>query len=43
MKLYKVFKMPLKNYIIFYTVDDTEKEVHVLRVIHSSREWQNLI
>lgn len=36
-------KIPIENYLIFYSVDDTEKEVHILRILYDRREWQNLI
>ena len=39
--LREIRKMPVKNYIIFYTVDNELKEVHVLRVIYSRSDWQN--
>ena len=35
-------KMPVKNYSIFYTVDNAGKEVHILRVVYSRRDWKNL-
>ena len=39
----EIHKMPVKNHIVFYTVDSTIKEVQVLRVMYSRRNWQNLI
>ena len=34
-------KMPVKNYAVFYNVDDSG--VHILRIIHSRRKWQSLV
>jgi toxin ParE1/3/4 len=39
----EIRKMPVENYIVFYTVDNAAKGVHVLRILFSRREWQNLI
>ncbi|MEG0409074.1 MAG: type II toxin-antitoxin system RelE/ParE family toxin [Bacilli bacterium] len=36
-------KIPVKNYIIFYFVDEEEKDVHVFRILYNRREWKNLI
>lgn len=35
--------MPAENYSVFYVVDELLEEVHVLRVLHNRREWQNLL
>ena len=35
--------MPVENYIAFYIIDETNLEVHVLRVLYKRREWQNLL
>ena len=34
-------KMPVENYIVFYTVDNISKKIHILRVIHSRRDLQS--
>ena len=34
--------LSVENYTIFYAVDDAAKEVHVLHVVYSRREWKNL-
>ena len=39
----EIRKMPAKNYIVFYAVDKVLNEVHILRVMHSRRDWRNLI
>ena len=33
----------VENYCAFYVVEETKKEVHVLRVLYKRREWQSLI
>ena len=35
-------KMPVENYLVFYVADESQKEVHVLRILYNRREWQNL-
>lgn len=36
-------RLPVENYTVFYLVNDESKEVHVIRVLYSRREWQNLL
>ncbi len=36
-------KMPVENYLVFYVVDETANEVHVIRVLYGRREWRNLL
>lgn len=36
-------KIFVDNYIIFYTVDDSEFIVYVIRVLYGKRDWINLI
>ena len=35
--------IPVKNHLIFYTVDDTTKTVNVVRVLNFRRDWGNLL
>ena len=35
--------MPVGNYTVFYIADETERKVHVLRILYNRREWQNLL
>ena len=35
--------IPVKNYIIFYTVDEQKKSVTIIRVMYSKRDWANLL
>ncbi|MCL2808379.1 MAG: type II toxin-antitoxin system RelE/ParE family toxin [Coriobacteriia bacterium] len=36
-------KLIIKNYIAFYLVDNMKKEVDVIRVLYSRRDWHRLI
>jgi toxin ParE1/3/4 len=36
-------KMPVENYFVFYVVDESLKEVHILRVLYNRRDWQSLL
>ena len=36
-------RMLAENYSVFYVVDETLREVHILRVLYSRREWQTLL
>ena len=36
-------KLLVGNYNIFYTVDEENQNVHVLRILYNRREWQALI
>jgi plasmid stabilization system protein ParE len=36
-------KMPAENYLVFYTVNEAIKEVHILRILYNRREWQNFL
>ena len=31
------------NYLLFYTVDKAGKTVRIMRVLHGSRRWENLL
>ena len=35
--------MPAENYTVFYTIDDENLKVHILRILHNRREWQSLL
>ena len=35
--------MLVGNYTAFYVVDETERKVHVLRILYNRREWQSLL
>lgn len=30
-------KMPVKNYLVFYTVDDTRNMIHIIRIMYGAR------
>ena len=31
-------KMPVKNYLVFYTVNETSEQIHVIRIIYGGRD-----
>ena len=33
----------VKKFLIFYTVNENEKEVNVIRFLHSLRDWKNIL
>ena len=33
----------IKKYILFYTVNEDEKQVNVVRFLHSRRNWKNIL
>jgi len=35
--------MKVKNYLIFYTINDELKEVSVIRFMYARRDWINLV
>ena len=35
--------IPVKNYLIFYFVDDYKEAVTIVRVLYSKRDWVNLL
>ena len=36
-------KIPIKNYICFYKVDEKEKTVYIMRIIYGRRDYGKLI
>lgn len=38
-----VRRLYVENYMVFYVVDDSKKEVHVFRILYNRREWQNIL
>lgn len=38
-----IHKVPVKNYIVFYKVNEAEKSVAVLRVLHGRRDWEHVL
>ena len=36
-------KLVIKNYIAFYRIDNEKNIVHIIRVFHGSRDWQNML
>jgi len=35
--------LPVENYNAFYIIDDSNLEVHVIRILYNRREWQNVL
>ena len=33
----------IKNYLMFYTIDENEKSVTVIRYLYSRRDWKNIL
>ena len=33
----------IKNYIMFYTIDEEEKMVNVIRFLYGRRDWKNIL
>ena len=42
-KKYGVRKLIIKNYIIFFRIDDKTKNVQILRVLYARRNWEKLV
>ncbi len=36
-------KLPVKNYIVFFTIDETLKVVNVERILYARREWLRIL
>lgn len=39
----QIRKLMVDNYIIFYTIDESEVKVNVIRILYMRRDWINLI
>ena len=35
--------MPAENYSVFYVIDEENRKVNILRILHGRRDWQNLL
>ena len=35
--------LPVKNYLIFYKVNEAEKCVDIIRILYNRRDWINLL
>ena len=40
-KQYKFRKLIIKNYIVFYRINEEEKIVNVERILHGTTDWKN--
>ena len=36
-------KRPVKNYLVFFTADETSHVVYVERILYARRDWQNIL
>lgn len=36
-------KIPVENYTAFYYVDESNKTVHIIRILYNRRQWENLL
>ena len=36
-------KLPVKNYIVFLTIDEKSKAVDVERILYARRDWQRIV
>lgn len=40
---YSIYKSPFSPSIIFYIIMESEKEIHVLRVLREERDWESIL
>lgn len=40
---YSIYKNPFPPSIIFYIIIESEKEIHVLRVLREERDWESIL
>ena len=43
LKLYKIRYAQIKNYLIFYTVDENSKIVYIVRFLYARSDWKNIL
>jgi len=36
-------KLIVKNYIVFYLIDETEKQIVIMRVLYGAQQYENLL
>lgn len=36
-------KLPIDNYVIFYTVNKSANTVNIVRVLHGRRDWESIL
>ncbi|TGE34793.1 type II toxin-antitoxin system RelE/ParE family toxin [Desulfosporosinus fructosivorans] len=36
-------KLPVKNYIVFFTIDEKSKVVDVERILYTRRDWHHIL
>ena len=40
---YSIYKNPFPPSVIFYIIIESEKEIHVLRVLREERDWESIL
>ncbi len=35
--------IPIENYLVFYTVEDSARTVSIVRILYGKREWEKLL
>jgi toxin ParE1/3/4 len=35
--------LPVKNFLLFYTIDEIKQQVSIIRFLHGRRDWQHII
>ncbi|MBQ4225001.1 MAG: type II toxin-antitoxin system RelE/ParE family toxin [Oscillospiraceae bacterium] len=43
LKEWKIRMIPVKNYLAFYVIDEKTHTVHIVRFLHSRRNWQKIL
>lgn len=42
-KGYAIHKRPFPPSIIFYTINESQNEIHILRILRSERNWKRIL
>ena len=40
---YTIFKKVISSSILFFTILDDRKEIHILRILREERDWENIL
>ena len=40
---YSIYKHPFSPSVIFYIIRESEKEIHILRVLREERDWESIL
>ncbi|MBU7007868.1 type II toxin-antitoxin system RelE/ParE family toxin [Phosphitispora fastidiosa] len=36
-------KLPIDNYLLFYTVNKSKNTINIVRVLHGRRDWESIV